>query len=104
METFRSVSKAIAGFIVGLVTYVTGRVTMEGAVIPDFDPFDTKGWLLLAGSMIVGYVGVYLAPANQLNPKQIGDQVERLPKHRRDETVRKIATAYPPPVPPIDYP
>lgn len=80
--------KGIAGFVVGFLAILVGRVTADDAVLPTLDPFDTKGWVLLVGGALVGYLGVYLAPANKLDTEQIQVQMDKLTPKQRVAVIR----------------
>lgn len=74
--------KAIMGVIVGVVGAIVTRITVEGAVLPDLQPFDAKGWLVFVAIAVFGYFGVYLPP-NKQNAKQIDSSMSKLTEEQR---------------------
>ena len=102
MEFIKETAKAVAGFVVGVVMYIVGRL----ATGEDTIPTDLKGWGLLALAGIVGYLGVYV-PANKRNPQQVAKDLSKLPTVQQERVVEAFsvpAASNDYPLPPADGP
>jgi hypothetical protein len=55
-------AKAYLAVIFGFVVYAATRIAAEHPVLPDVDPFDVRGWLLLVAGLVGGYLTVSRTP------------------------------------------
>ncbi|ATW60551.1 holin [Mycobacterium phage TelAviv] len=90
MTKLPETAKAIAGVIVGVLSAVITRATTEGAVLPSFEPFDTKGWVLFVAIAALGYFGVYLPP-NRQNARQLEVGLGQLTPEERSQVLNTWA-------------
>lgn len=90
MDKLKGVSKAVAGFVVGVIGAIITRL-MDGVdVIPSIVPFDWKGWLSLLLVGVVAYLGVYGAPRNKASEKQVEADVKKLPVDARQRMSERL--------------
>jgi hypothetical protein len=81
-NTLRETAKAVVGFVTGVVGVITTRLAADEAALPDLDPFDTKGWVLLVVMGVLGYLGVYSMPNTTTDPKVAKTQSVKLRKSK----------------------
>jgi hypothetical protein len=55
-------AKAFITVVFGFIVYAATRISSEHPVLPDVDPLDVKGWLLLVAGLVVGYAAVSRTP------------------------------------------
>lgn len=91
MEFFKQTAKAVAGFVVGVVGVIVQRLGTGESALPD----DLKGWLILAGIGVLGYLGVFV-PGNKLTAKQINKAVPELTEHERAGVANATIRGLPP--------
>jgi len=85
-------AKAIAGFIVGVVSALVTRFASGELTVPSIDPFDVKGWVTIVALGILGYLGVFI-PANKLSPKQVSKGIDGLPEDARERVLSRYRDA-----------
>lgn len=92
--TLKSVSKALAGFVVGVLSVIIGRFMSGETPVPSIYPFDTEAWLGILIAGIASYLGVYIAPRNIPTPEQAEAQipadVEALPIDARQRVTERL--------------
>lgn len=82
-EFVKETAKAVAGFVVGVVMYVVGRLASGEDTIPT----NWSGWGLLALSGALGYLGVYISPSNKRKPEQLASDIDRLPPPQQKQVI-----------------
>lgn len=55
-------AKAYLTVVFGFVVYAATRIAAEHPVLPNVDPFDVRGWLLLIVGLLGGYLAVSRTP------------------------------------------
>lgn len=84
MDQIKTISKALAGWLAGVIVSMIYDLTEGGVPFPQ----TKEEWLRYVLTSFGVAIGVFLAPANKMTPPQVEKQVSDLPLEKQVDVVK----------------